>query len=49
MTRAGLVALRYSHAAGQVEKLAELEGVLAGLPDGSEYEQQMVVYLLKHS
>ena len=45
-TRAGLVALRYSHAAGQAERLAELEGVLAGLPDGSEYERHVVVYLL---
>ena len=45
-TRAGLVALRYSHAAGQADRLAALEGVLAGLPDGSEYERKVVVYIL---
>ena len=42
-TRAGLMALRYSHAGADAEKLAALEGVLAGLPDGSGYERQVVV------
>ncbi len=46
--RAGLVALRYSHAdAGvEAEKLAALHEVLAGLPDGTEFERQVVVYIL---
>ncbi len=42
-TRAGLVALRFSHAGAEAEKLAALEEVLAGLPDGSEFERQVVV------
>ena len=45
-TRAGLVALRYSHAGAEAERLAALEGVLAGLPDGSGFERLAVVCLL---
>jgi len=46
--RAGLTALRYSHAGDGLaeEKLAALEEMLAGLPDGTDYERQVVVYIL---
>ena len=43
--RAGLLALRYSHAGEQVmeEKLGRLPEVLAALPDGTDFEKQVVL------
>ena len=45
-TRAGLAALRYSRVGSQAEKLAALAGLLAGLPEGTAYGQQVVLYIL---
>ncbi len=43
---AGLVALRYSPKGREGEKLRVLPEVLAALPDGSEFERQMVLYVM---
>ena len=42
--RAGLVALRYSHKGGETQKLRVLPQVLAALPDGSDFEKQVLFY-----
>ena len=44
--RAGLVALRYSHKGEDAEKMRVLPDVLAALPDGSDFERQVVVYVM---
>ena len=44
--RAGLVALRYSHKGGEAEKMRVLPQVLAALPDGSEFEKQVLLYVM---
>ncbi len=45
-TRAGLIALRHSHDKGQEERLRALPEVLAGPRSGSEYEKQVILYLM---
>ena len=44
--RAGLAVVRYSHKGGQAQKLAVLPEVLAGLPDGSDFERQVMLYVV---
>ena len=44
--RAGLVALRHSHAGGEEDKLRLLPEVVAGPPDNSEFEKQVLLYLM---
>lgn len=46
--RAGLLVLRYSHRGEEAgdEKLAALPEILAALPDESDFERQVVVYLM---
>ncbi|MDE0102451.1 MAG: Rpn family recombination-promoting nuclease/putative transposase [Bryobacterales bacterium] len=44
--RAGLVALRHSHAGGEEEKLRLLPEVVAGPPDHSDFEKQLLLYLM---
>ncbi len=45
--RAGLLTLRYSHHSGAMEeKLRVLPQLLADLPDESEFERQVVVYVM---
>ncbi len=44
--RAGLIALRHSHARSQDERLRELPEVVAGPRSGSEYEKQVFMYLM---
>ncbi len=45
-TRAGLIALRHSHDVGQEERLRALPEVLAGPRPESEYEKQVVLYVI---
>ncbi len=45
-TRAGLIALRYSHRGTAEQRREALPGVLADLPDGTRYEKQVIVYLM---
>ena len=44
--RSGLLALRYSHARSEQERLALLELVLEGLPEDTEYGKQVVLYMI---
>ncbi|MDE0103419.1 MAG: Rpn family recombination-promoting nuclease/putative transposase [Bryobacterales bacterium] len=41
--RDGLVVLRYSHKGGEAEKMRVLPQVLAALPDGSEFDEQVLL------
>ncbi len=45
-TRAGLIALRHSHNAGQEERLRALPEVVAGPRSGTEYEKQVFLYVI---
>ena len=47
--RAGLLALRQAHTGGEEEKLRLVPEVLAGLPDKSDFEKQVVLYLMSVS
>ncbi len=44
--RAGLVAPRYSHKGGEAEEMRVLPHVLAAPPDGSEFERQVLLYVM---
>ncbi|MDE0103078.1 MAG: Rpn family recombination-promoting nuclease/putative transposase [Bryobacterales bacterium] len=44
--RAGLLALRQAHTGGEEEKLRLLPEVVAGPPDNSEFEKQVLLYLM---
>ena len=44
--RAGLVALRHSHGGGEEEKMRLLPEVVAGPPDNSDFEKQVLLYLM---